>query len=113
MSYDLGFDCGNLDASHEIKGGTYAMGGTSAPWLNITYNYSSHFQKFLGEGGIRSLYGKTAADVIVCTEKAIAAMSGDPSDNYWDATEGNAKAALESLRDIANLCPPDAVLDGD
>lgn len=113
MSYDLGFNCGPLDTTHNIKGGTYAMGGTTDPWMNITYNYALHFRKFLGDGGIRSLYGKPASDVIAITDKAIAAMTGEPDDDYWAATEGNAKAALMSLRELAMICPPDAVLDGD
>jgi hypothetical protein len=113
MSYDLHFDCGPLDQAHSLTGGTYAMGGTTEPWLNITYNYATHFQKFLGEGGIRSLYGKNAAEVVAHTEKAISAMDGEPDEDYWAATEGNAKAALMNLRDLAKLCPQDAVLDGD
>lgn len=113
MSYDLEFDCGPLPDDHDIRGGTFAMHGTTSPCLNITYNYASHFAKFLGEDGIRSLYGKTAAEVIVHTEKAISQMVGSPSDDYWDATEGNAKAALTSLRDLAILCPKSSILSGD
>ncbi len=113
MSYTLHFVCDPLDQTHGLTGGTYALGDTIDPWLNITYNYASHFRKFLGEGGIRSLYGKTAAEVVVQAEKAIEAMRGEPDSDYWAVTEGNAKAALLSLRDLAKLCPQHAVLDGD
>ena len=40
-------------------------------------------------------------------------MNGEPDQDYWKATEGNAKAALVSLRDLAALCPPQSVLVGD
>lgn len=112
MSYDLGFDCGPLEAPHNIQGGTYAWGGTTEPWLNITYNYSRFFYNFWPEG-IRSLYGKTAAEVTKELDAVLPQMSGEPSRDYWEATEGNAKAALESLRALAALCPPTAVLNGD
>lgn len=113
MSYDLQFDCGPLPENHHVTGGTYAIGGTRDPRINITYNYGFHFRRFLGDGGIRSLYGKTAADVVAITTKAIEVMTGEPDDDYWAATEGNAKAALESLRNLAKHCPQDAVLSGD
>ena len=28
-----------LEAAHHMRGGTYAMSGTTEAWLNITYNY--------------------------------------------------------------------------
>lgn len=113
MSYDLHFDCGPLENAHQISGGTYASGGTTEPWLNITYNYASHFNEVLGEGGIRTLYGKPASEVAAICIDAVSCMSGGPSDSYWDATEGNARTALLRLHDLAKICPPDAILSGD
>lgn len=31
-----------LDAPHQMRGGTYALGGTREAHLNVTYNYSRH-----------------------------------------------------------------------
>ena len=66
-----------------------------------------------GEGGIRSIYGKTGAESIPMLEKAISAL-GDNVDNsdYWHATEGNAKRALYGLLAFAKM-RPDGVWDGD
>jgi len=113
MSYDLEFNC-ELETPHHIKGGTYALGGTPRPELNITYNYGRIFCTFLEDPkGIRSLYGKTAAEVIARLDEVIPKMQGRPDDDYWAATEGNARQALVNLRDLAKMCPPDAILDGD
>ena len=113
MSYDMGFDCGPLDAKHQERGGTYEIGGTTEPHLNITYNYSQFFFQHWPNKGIRCLYGLTAAQVSAEIEKVLPAMRGEPSVSYWDATEGNAKAALQSLLRLADLCPENAVLSGD
>lgn len=112
MSYDLGYNC-TLDEKHQISGGTYAMGGTTDPWLNITYNYSKWFVKYLGEGGIRSLYGKQAKEVAEILIKTIPKMKTDVDRDYWAATEGNARKALSDLLSLTLLVPQDAVLDGD
>lgn len=46
MSYDLEFDCGPLPDRHGITGGTFELGGTREPWLNITYNYAPFFTRY-------------------------------------------------------------------
>ena len=112
MSYDLQFDCGPI-VGHGISGGTHAVGGTTEPWLNITYNYGSFFRQHWPDKGIRALYGKTAEQVVAELDRVIRRMKGMPSADYWEATEGNARAALVNLRRLALLCPPDAVLEGD
>ena len=113
MSYDLVFDCGPLDKKHDIGGGTYAFDGTSEPWMNITYNYSPHFRNFLGVEGLRSLYGLTADQVADRLERVIDEMGGEPSGDYWEPTEGNARKALQDLFQLARLCPGDSILNGD
>lgn len=113
MSYDLQFDCGPLPASHRIAGGTFALGGSTEPWINITYNYVRHFREALGDGGIRSLYGKTAEEIIPILDLAIPKLGTDRSADYWEATAGNAGAALSDLRELCRLVPPTAVLEGD
>lgn len=117
MSYDLQLldpvtrETLRLDAPHHMRGGTYAMGGTDRAALNITYNYS-RFYRALGENGIRSLYGKTGAESVATLTQAIAVLGDDVSENYWDATEGNAKRALTQLLALAQM-RPDGVWDGD
>ena len=117
-----------FDDKHQIKGGTYAMGGSQKAWLNITYNYSSIFRKLLGgdnaklssydkmfgggETGIRLLYGKSGAEAIPILEKAISKLKDDINDDYWKATEGNAKRALYGLLAFAKM-RPDGIFDGD
>lgn len=59
---------------HEIRGGTYCVGGTHELRLNITYNYAPYFYKAFGEQGIRSLYGKKVADTVDSIAKAIQAV---------------------------------------
>lgn len=74
--------------THEMTGGTYAIGGTDELWLNITYNYASYYYEatdndprfahdeiscYYADGttgpietqyGIRGIYGKTGAESI-------------------------------------------------
>jgi hypothetical protein len=51
MSYDLGLidpitkQYLELDLPHQMKGGTYALGGSTMAELNITYNYSKSFYR--------------------------------------------------------------------
>jgi hypothetical protein len=118
MSYDVRFEIGGelvvLDERHQFGGGTFAVGGTNEAWLNITYNYGGHFRATLGhDDGIRSLYGKTAAELIPVLERAVAELGTERDDDYWAPTKGNAGAALSDLLGIARLAPAEAVLRGD
>ena len=118
MSYDIELKCPvtkktiDFDFTHQIKGGTYAIGGSDKAELNITYNYSPIFYKLFPEEGIRSLYGLSGAESIPMLMKAIDKLKDDVSDNYWECTEGNAKIALYQLLSFAKL-RPDGVWAGD
>ena len=118
MSYDISLldpvtrDVLNADAPHQMIGGTYRPGGTAELWLNVTYNYAPHFRRVLGDDGIRSIYGMTGAESIAVLEGAAARLADDASDDYWEATEGNAKRALFQLAAMART-RPDGVWDGD
>lgn len=101
-----------LDAPHNMKGGTYAVNGTREARLNVTYNYASHYHRIFGDGGLRSLYGKTGTESIPILKRCIDELGDDTTDNYWDSTEGNAKQALYHLLALAQL-RPDGVWDGD
>ena len=100
-----------LDAPHNMRGGTYAMGGTSLAELNVTYNYARHFGH-VGADGIRSIYGKTGAESIPMLEGAAAMLGDDTDPDYWKPTEGNAKRALVQLAALAKM-RPDGIWAGD
>ena len=118
MSYDIRLndpvtgEVIELDSPHQMRGGTYAIGGTSEAWLNVTYNYGKHYYRVFGEGGIRTIYGMTGAESIPVLKLAIDALGDDVSTDYWEATEGNAKRALCQLLAFAQM-RPDGVWDGD
>ncbi len=101
----------DLDVPHHMRGGTYAMGGTTRAHLNVTYNYYQHF-KGVGSEGIRSIYGKTGADSIPMLEGAAASLGDETDPDYWKPTEGNAKRALVQLIALAKM-RPDAIWAGD
>ena len=101
-----------LEEPHQIIGGTYAVGGTKELCLNVTYNYGEHYYRILGEEGIRVIYGMTGAESIPVLKQAMDALGDDVSDDYWEATEGNAKAALAGLLQMAQW-RPDGVWQGD
>lgn len=120
MSYDIHLNDPvtkqtlELNDPHFMQGGTYAIGGTRELWLNITYNYACVFcrPEVLGEGGIRSIYGKTGAESIPVLQKAIDALSDEVDPDYWKPAEGNVKKALCQLLSMAQM-RPDGVWDGD
>ena len=114
-----------------MRGGTYAVGGTTRAHLNVTYNYARHFCAVFEElptprpkapawmweegepvGGIRTIYGLTGAESLVVLDRAILLLKNDVTDDYWEATEGNAKRALMQLRALATL-RPDGIWSGD
>lgn len=98
--------------------------------LNVTYNYSAIFHRVIDKrivdkkeanysrdvgdevGGIRVIYGLTGAESIPYLKKAIDRLGDDVDEDYWKATEGNAKRALCGLLAFA-LLRPDGVWEGD
>lgn len=131
MSYDLGLrdrheEWYPLTTPHQMRGGTYCIGGTAEATINITYNYARHFERVLEprasthhyareDGklyGIRSLYGLTGAESIPLLCEAIDKLKDDVDADYWKSTEGNAQAALKQCLALARMCP-DGVWDGD
>jgi hypothetical protein len=117
VSYDIRITDGNgetltAEEPHTITGGTYAMGGTTEAWLNVTYNYAPHFYRLFGDKGIRWLYGQKVANTVEPLLAAASQLGDDVHRDYWQPTEGNAKAALLNLVQLARLFP-DGVWDGD
>ena len=101
-----------FDAPHLMTGGTYAVGGTREAGLNVTCNYGDIYRRVLGEGGIRSIYGMTGAESVPVLDEAASKLSDDATDDYWEATEGNAKRPLLKLAAMARM-RPDGIWDGD
>lgn len=121
-----------LDAPHQIKGGTYAIGGTNEATLNVTYNYARwyHMEGVFQErelGGIRSIYGMTGAESIAVLKHAIAVLTNSDQEltaeeqaeyerygatGYWMPTKANAIRPLYGLLAFAQM-RPDGVWDGD
>lgn len=119
MSYDIDLldpvtkDVIELDTPHQMKGGTFALGGTREAHLNVTYNYGVHYYRVIcPDQGIRKIYGLTGAESIPILQKAADALKDDVAGDYWKPTEGNAKAALLQLIALAKL-RPDGVWNGD
>lgn len=120
MSYDIKLrdpitkEVMELDEPHFMQGGTYALGGTTELWLNVTYNYAKIYYRddVFGKDGIRTIYSMTGAESIPVLEKAISALSDETDEDYWKATEGNAKRPLCQLLAMAKM-RPDGVWDGD
>lgn len=118
MSYDIQLndpvtgDVLQLDEPHQIKGGTYVIGGTTEAHLNVTYNYVDIFGRVLGDDGIRSIYGKSGAESIPILAEAIEQLADDVDDDYWKPTEGNVKRALCGLLALARM-RPDGIWAGD
>ena len=82
------------------EGGTYVLGGSSDADLNITYNYSAHYYRVLGlEDGLRGLDRAEAVSALPILRDGIKKLGTDESEDYWEATEGNARRALVVLAD--------------
>ena len=117
MSYDIELldpvtrKCLEMPDKHQMQGATYAVGGTTSMEFNITYNYSTLLYRVL-DGGIRSIYGLSGLESIPLLEEAIGKLGNKVDEDYWIATEGNIKRALNSLLTFAKA-RPDGIWDGD
>ena len=107
-------ECLSTEEKHMIAGGTFCVGGTAEMTLNITYNYSNIINKKMKELGISKedsysyahyIHGKTGAEAIKLLKKIIASLKDDVENDYWKATEGNAKRALYGLLAFSQLRP--------
>ena len=140
MSYDIYLrdrvtkETVHFDTPHQMAGGTYAVGGTTEAWLNVTYNYAQWYYKdgvFPDNGednsGIRSIYGLSGAESIPVLEHAIKTLESMTEDltekeiqeykdggagGYWTPTRANAIRPLYQLLAMAKM-RPDAEWSGD
>jgi len=117
VSYDISLhdpvsgDVLESESPHQLAGGTYAVGGTTKMWLNVTYNYAEHFRR-IGDKGIRTIYGMSGDESLPVLQKAVDELGDDVDDDYWKPTEGNARRALLHLIALA-MCRPDGIWKGD
>lgn len=112
MSFDVSLTCPvtkrtlQTEVPHQMKGGTYCVGGTTDMELNITYNYSKFYYETIdAEEGLRKLNGMTAAESIPLLKAAIEKLGDDTNPDYWASTEGNAKIPLTQLLAFAQMRP--------
>lgn len=85
--------------------------GSTSPIITVTYIIDR--KCLVRAASDPSMASKTGAESIPMLEKAISALGDDVDDNdYWNATEGNAKRALYGLLAFAKM-RPDGVWDGD
>lgn len=126
MSYDINLldpitkEVVEINDAHFLRGGTYKVGGSKELTLNITYNYSKILHRVIQlkntpseyKTGIRSLYGMTALEAVPILEAAISNLKDDVDEDYWKATEGNTKRALNNLLTMCKM-RPDAIVEGD
>lgn len=99
MSYDISLcdpvtkDTLEINEPHFMRGGTYAVGGTTQLWLNVTYNYANYYHEAFN-GGIRSIYGKTGAESISILSDMIAFIEEKYKDSNGEWIISNRKKNL-------------------
>lgn len=95
------------------EGGTTIVGGSDLACMDITYNYSWFYYRFLDKDkGLRVIYGKTGEECVPMLEAAVKELGFQQYDNYWAPTPGNAGYALLILSNWARQHPT-AVFCGD
>lgn len=103
MSYDVSLENAGL-VERFCEGGTYAIGGSDEPELNITYNYAEVYK--LLNFSIRQLDGQKAAVMIPAMELVVNVLGTKKYEkDYWAPTPGNAGHALNILLGWAKQYP--------
>jgi hypothetical protein len=123
MSYDIEIrhiDCRHEDACehprlevpNQEEGGTYVMGGSTDPSLNITYNYGPILHKVLyggevpkdGDTGLPALHALTVRQslpliqvAIVALDRIIESEGAGSTEDYWACTNANVRKVLINL----------------
>ena len=100
------------EEKHDLRGGTYVLGGTCSLSLNVTYNYAEIARRVLPaaegrEAGIRGLDGRTGEETAPLLEAAADALDIEDDDepDYWKPTAGNVRRALLDLATLARMAP--------
>lgn len=94
MSYWIRLETMNGDlidtGTSREEGGTYQVGGSNMSELNVTYNYSKHFDFNL----LHDLTAKGAMPILL---KKFSELKDNEVKNYWYPTEGNTRKAISIL----------------
>ncbi len=90
-----------VEVPHFTEGGTYPMGGTNTAELNVTYNYSKHFD-------FKELDEKTGEEAMQLLMKAVDTLGSKRDNDYWNPTKGNVGYACRILLGWA-LKNPEAI----
>jgi hypothetical protein len=103
-----------LDESHQYcfvdpfeEGGTITIGGIDEASINVTYNYSPFYYETIDKDiGIRWLNDKKAKDTVDILRLAVKRLDeNDTDEDYWKATEGNARKPLVRMLQWAEQHP--------
>lgn len=94
-----------LPFKHQIYGSNNCIGGTDELWVDITYNYSRIYREKTNGLSLDYLHNKFAYETFDFLENLINSLGDDVSDDYWEATEGNAKKSLHQLLTFARMRP--------
>ncbi|WP_238532829.1 hypothetical protein [Halalkalicoccus jeotgali] len=87
-----------VGAPRHTEGGSYALSGVTKAKMSVTFNYSEFFEEALDEEeGLRWLNDKRAGDTEARLREAVDVLGTEQSDDYWEATAGNAGHALSIL----------------
>jgi len=115
MDYSIGLYYGEKLAEVEphAVGSVHVAGGNTDAEMLITHNYTKFFHRHLdSEQGLRWLYGKTGRECIDRLTGAVTVLGTESSNDYWDATPGNAGTVLAVLLEWAKR-HPEAMFDGE
>ena len=102
MSYDIYLrdpitnETLGLDEPHQMRGGTYPIGGESRTHFNITYNYAPILRRVLGPAGVRTIYGMTGAESLPLLEAAIDQLATEPTEEDVANLEERKAAILKA-----------------
>ncbi len=105
MSWWVGLEEFGTERILQVKsfeeGGTYCLGGSDLADLNVTYNYGGIYRRVIDEeNGLWTLNGLSAQAALDLLEPAIVQLDNSSSiwdNDYWAATDGNAKRPLVML----------------
>lgn len=100
---------GVVQVAPHFEGGIITVGGNTWADMSVTWNYAPfYYQTIDKEKGFRWLDEKTAKESIPRLEKALKTLGANTSNDYWEATPGNAGRILDMMLEWAKQ-KPDAV----
>ena len=118
MSYDIYItdketgETIEFDEPHQLAGCTYALGGTLEAYFSITYNYEPCYSKTCGFN-LRDFDGKSIKVIRPLLQRGIETLGTRGSTDYWEASEGNAGAALKDLLELCDMCKDENIVKVD